>query len=96
MDYNHDSDVFKEYLKKIKNPGEDHCWLCGKTPEHIRQEFFKSKETAAEEFEDVELDDIAIISYKTKKPICAACYFELKRHPDLIQEILERPEDDVW
>ena len=90
------NDIFKEYLDKINDPKEDRCWFCAKTPDMIRSEFFEYMEHPPEGLEDMDLDDIIIMSYKTKKPICAACYFSIKNNPELIQEILDRPEDEIW
>jgi len=47
-------------------------------------------------FEKVEIEDLLIMTYKTKKPVCAGCYFAIKQSPELIQEILEKPEDTIW
>ena len=96
MGFDDAADKFRTYLKKIKDPKEDRCWLCNKTPDMIRQEYFEYMKNPEEGFEDVELDDLLIMTYKTKKPICAACYFAIKQHPDLVKEILSKPEEEVW
>lgn len=89
-------DKFRDYLKRIQDPKDDRCWFCNKTPDQIRQEYYTYMEHPNEEFEDVELDELLIMTYKTKKPICAACYFAIKRNPDLINEILDTPEQELW
>jgi len=94
--HHHAKDPFQEYLNKIKDIKDDKCWLCGKTPDQIRQEFYEYMRQPDREFDEIDLDDLIIMTYKTKKPICAACYFAIKRNPQLVREILERPEGDVW
>ena len=90
------SDMFREYLKKVKDIKEDHCWFCSKTPDQIRHEFFEYMKHPAEEYEDLDVEDLIIMTYKLKKPVCASCYFAIKNNPQLVQEILEKPEDEVW
>ena len=90
------SDNLREYLSKIKDTKDDHCWFCNKTPDMIREEFYQYMEHPKEEFEDLELDDIATITYKTKRPVCAGCYFAIKRNASLIQEILNKSDDEIW
>lgn len=86
----------QEYLRKITDPKEDKCWFCQKTPDQIRQEFYEYMKNPPEEFEEMDLDDIIIMSYKTQKPICASCYFTIKRNPELIREIFEKPSNEIW
>ena len=90
------SDMFREYLKKIQDIKEDHCWFCNKTPDQIRQDFFEYMKHPAEEFEDLELDDLIIMTYKLKRPVCASCYFAIKQNPELVKEILSKPEEEIW
>lgn len=89
-------DKFREYLKKIQDVKEDKCWFCNKTPHKIRAEFFEYMKDPPEGLENLELEDLIIMTYKTKKPVCAGCYFAIKKSPELVKEILEKPEDKVW
>jgi hypothetical protein len=50
----------------------------------------------SKEFEDINIDDLIIMTDKTQKPVCASCYFAIKNNPELINEIFERPEDEIW
>ncbi len=90
------SDKFREYLKKIQDIKDDRCWFCNKNPDKIRAEFFECMKDPPEEFEELDLEDLLIMTYKTKKPVCAGCYFAIKQSPELIKEILEKPKEDVW
>ncbi len=96
MSYNSPSERFKEYLRKIDDPNKDKCCLCGKSPDQIRCEFEKYMQNPSLEYEDLDLDDILIMTYKTKKPVCAGCYFSIKQNPELVQEILDKPEEEIW
>ena len=87
---------FKAYLSKIKDVKDDKCWLCAKTPSQIRNEFYEYMKHPQEEFEDLDFDDIVVMTYKLKKPICAACYFTIKKNHVLVKEILDKPEDKIW
>ena len=84
------------YLKKIKDVQHDRCWFCGKNPDQIREEFYQAKNDPDKGFDQFEIEDIVMITYKTKRPICASCYFTIKKNPDLIKEILSKPQKDVW
>jgi len=90
------SNRFRDYLNKISDIEDDRCWYCKKSPEDIKQEYYDYMKNPAEEFEEFNIDDISIMSYKLKKPICAGCYFTMKKNPKLIKEVLEKPEDEVW
>lgn len=87
---------FREYLKKIKDVEEDKCAFCRKTPHEIRKEYFEYMKNPNKEFEDVNLDDLIIMTYKLNKPVCAGCYFSIKSNPKLVKEVMESPEEDVW
>ncbi len=84
------------YLNKIKDVKDDKCWLCYKTPDKIREEFFEYMKHPSKDFENLQLEDVVIMTYKTKLPICAGCYFTIKQHADLIQEILEKSDEEIW
>ena len=87
---------FREYLDKIKNNNQDRCWFCNKSPDEIRAEYYEYMKHPTEEFEDIEIDDLIIMTYKMQKPVCAGCYFTVKKNPELIKEIFERPEEEIW
>jgi len=89
-------DALKDYLNKITDLEDDCCWLCGKTLDQIRSEYFEYMKHPSEEFADLTLDELVIMTYKTQKPICAGCYFSIKENAELVKEILDRPQEDVW
>lgn len=89
-------DSFNIYLNKIKDVSHDRCWMCGRTPDEIRDQFLTAKSDPERGVEHFELEDIVIMTYKTRVPICASCYFTIKKHPHLIQEILKKSVDEVW
>ncbi len=84
------------YINRIDDPNEDRCWLCNKSPEQIRAQYYEYMQNPSREFTDIDIDDLMIMTYKTLKPICAGCYFALKKNPVLIQEIFDKPVEDVW
>lgn len=90
------SDRFKEYLERIEDVSQDRCWLCCKTPDDIKREYYEYMKDPDEGFEEMDIDDIIIMTYKLQKPICAGCYFTIKNNPDLIKEIQTKPQDEVW
>ncbi len=90
------ADSFKEYLNKIHDIKDDKCWFCKKTPDQIRHEFLEFKKDPEKGLDQFELDDLIIMTYKTKKPICASCYFTIKKNPDLVKEIVNRSMDEIW
>ena len=90
------SNRFKDYLDKIKNDKQIRCVFCNKSADDIRAEYYQYMKNPSEEFEDINIDDLSMLSNKTQKPVCASCYFTIKGNPGLIKEILERPEDEIW
>jgi len=90
------SNRFKNYLDKIQNDNEIRCAFCNKSPEDIRSEYYEYMKDPSEEFEDINIDDLIIMTEKTQKPVCAGCYFSIKKNPKLVEEIFERPEDEIW
>ena len=89
-------DAFKEYLKKVQSIEDDQCWICGKTPDVIKAEFYERMKDPPEGMEHLTIDDILIMTYKTKHPLCASCYFTIKQNPGLIREVLEKPDNEIW
>jgi len=96
MEFESSSNRFKKYLDKIKDDDEKRCFFCNKTPDDIRAEYYQYMMDPDAEFDDVPLDELIIMTDKLKKPVCAGCYFNIKDNPELIEEIFNRPEDEVW
>ena len=90
------SNRFKNYLDKLQNDDQVRCAFCNKSPEDIRAEYYEYMKDPSEEFEDINIDDLIIMTEKTQKPVCAGCYFSIKKNPKLVEEIFERPEDEIW
>jgi len=90
------SNRFRDYIEKIKNDNKNRCAFCNKTPDDIRAEYYEYMKNPSKQFEDINIDDMIIMSEKLQKPVCASCYFTIKKNPALIKEIFERPEDEVW
>jgi len=90
------SNRFRNYLDKIQNDDQVRCAFCNKSPEDIRAEYYEYMKNPSEEFEDINIEDVIIMTEKTQKPVCAGCYFSLKKNPKLVEEIFERPEDEIW
>jgi len=87
---------FHDYLDNMKDYNQGKCWFCNKDEEDIKREYFEYMKNPDQNFEDVNFEDLIIITYKLKKPVCAGCYFSIKKNPSLVKEIMDRPEDDVW
>jgi len=96
MDYDCIAKKFQEYLNRIKEIGEDRCWICKRTLDELRNDFYESKKNPPKGTEEIDLDDILLLSYKTKHPICFNCYYTIRQDPELIKEIADKPEDEVW
>jgi len=90
------SNRFKNYLDKLQNDDQIRCAFCNKSPEDIRAEYYEYMKNPSEEFEDINIDDLIIMTEKTQKPVCAGCYFSIKKNPKLVDEIFERPEEEIW
>jgi len=90
------SNRFKNYLDKLQNDDQVRCAFCNKSPEDIRAQYYEYMKNPSEEFEDINIDDLIIMTEKTLKPVCAGCYFSIKKNPKLVEEIFERPEDEIW
>lgn len=90
------SNRFRDYLDKIKDDDQQRCEFCNKSPDDIRAEYYEYMKDPSEEFEDISIDELSIMTDKTQKPVCAGCYFTIKKNPELIKEILERPEEEIW
>jgi hypothetical protein len=87
---------FKDYLEKIKEDDEQRCWFCNKSAADIIAEYEEYMQNPDVKFDNVDKEDLIIMTFKTKKPICAGCYFAIRENQELIDEIFERPEDEIW
>ena len=96
MEFESSSNRFKKYLGKIKDNKEKRCFFCYKSPDDIRAEYYKYMMDPDAEFDDVPLDELIIMTDKLIKPVCAGCFFNIKDNPELIEEIFNQPEDEVW
>ncbi|MDP2654626.1 MAG: hypothetical protein Q8Q08_11440 [Candidatus Omnitrophota bacterium] len=90
------SQKLQDYLNKISDIKDDHCWFCQKTPDQIRAQFLEYLQKNPDKADEIDLDDVIMISYRTKKPICASCYFVIRDNPELVREILHKSPDKVW
>jgi hypothetical protein len=76
-------DKFQEYFSALDRAGgEDRCYLCRRTSKEVKH-FFGFDEDG-EPFdielfglEDVRLNDVDIISYRGRRPVCAICQLNL-------------------
>ena len=74
---------FQEYFSALDRAGgEDRCYLCRRTAKEVKH-FFGFDEDG-EPFdielfglEDVRLNDVDIISYRGRRPVCAICQLNL-------------------
>lgn len=96
MDYNCIAKKFQEYLNKIREIEEDRCWICNRTPDKLRNDFYDYKKNPPKGCEEIDLDDIFLLTYKTQHPICFNCYIAIRQNSELIKEIVNKPEDEVW
>lgn len=87
---------FRDYLDNKGNDDQVRCAFCNKTRNDILREYEEYMENPSQEFEDLTLDDLIIMTEKLQKPVCAGCYFAIKNNVDLVNEIFDRPEDEVW
>ena len=90
------SNRFRDFLDKKKDDNEKRCWFCNKTKEDIKGEYFKYMMKSEVEFDHVSFDEMIVMTDKLKKPVCAGCYFNIIDSEDLIDEIFNKPEGEVW
>ncbi|HLF18973.1 MAG TPA: hypothetical protein VI749_08830 [Candidatus Omnitrophota bacterium] len=90
------SNRFGKFLDKTREGEEKRCWFCNKTEEDIKGDYYKYMMKSEVEFDDVPLDELIIMTDKLQKPVCAGCYFNIKDSVELIEEIFNKPEDEVW
>ena len=86
---------FKQFLDKPNDDGK-RCWICNKSEEEIRQNFMEAMKRPENIGKEIDLEDVLFMSYKTKKPICAGCYFQLRNNEELVDEIFQLPEEEIW
>jgi len=96
MDYECIAKKFQEYLNRIKEISEDRCCICNRTPDKLRNDFYEYKRNPPKGMEEVGLDEILFLSYRTKRPICFSCYYGIRQNPELVKEISDKSEDEVW
>ena len=89
------SNRFKQLLDKPNDDGK-RCWLCNKSEDDIRADYQEAMKKPENIGKEIDMDSVLIMSFKTKKPICAGCYFQLRENDELVDEIFERSENDVW
>jgi len=87
---------FQQYLSKINEISEDKCCICKRTPEELKKNFFKYAKSNSGVVTESDLDEVFLLSYKTKRPVCFVCYYGIKQNPELTREILEKHEDEIW
>ncbi len=90
------SNRFDEIFDKQREDDHKRCWFCNKTEDDIKAEYFKYIVKQDVAFNDVPFDDLIVLTDKLQKPVCAACYFNIRESGELIEEIYNKPEDEVW
>jgi len=89
------SNRFSDMMDKSKED-EKRCWFCNKSEDEIRADYMESMKKPENIGKEIDMDDVLIMSYKTIKPICAGCYFQMKGNRELVDEIFQRPEEEIW
>ncbi len=89
------SNRFKYFLDKTPDDGK-RCFFCNKSEDEIRAEYLEAMKKPENAGKEIDIDDVLIMTYKTKKPVCAGCYFQLRENEDLVDEIFQRPEEEIW
>jgi hypothetical protein len=87
---------FKNLSEKPQDDDQKRCWICNKSEADIRADFMKYMSQPENADNDIKWEDLVVISYKTKQPICAGCFFHMKKNKDLLEEMFKRPEEDIW
>ena len=87
---------FRDFLDKAKDDDQARCWFCNKSEDDIRQEYIEHMNQPENADEDIEMDDLTIMSYKMERPICAGCFFQMKNNKELVDEVFQRPEEEIW
>ena len=87
---------FRDLLDKAKDDDQARCWFCNKSEDDIRAEYIEHMNQPENADEDIEMDDLIIMSYKMKKPICAGCFFQMKNNKELVDEIFRSLEEEIW
>ncbi|MDE0892859.1 MAG: hypothetical protein OSB14_11805 [Planctomycetota bacterium] len=72
-------DKFQEYFSALdRSGGEDRCYLCRRTSKEVKHFFGFDEDgdpfdSALYGLEDVNLNEVDIMSYRGRRPICAIC-----------------------
>ena len=90
------SNRFRQYLDEMQKGSEIRCAFCNKSPDDIRAQYYEYMKDPSKEFEDIDIDELIIMTEKMQKPVCAGCYFAIKNNPKLVKEIFDKPEEEVW
>lgn len=96
MDYDCIAKKFQEYLSRINDIKEDRCWICRRTPDRLRNDFYDFKKDPPKGCEEIDLDDVFTLTYRIQHPVCFSCYISIKQNPELIKEIMNKSEDEIW
>lgn len=96
MRYECIANKFQQYLSKINKISEDKCCICNRTSEELKKNFYEYAKNNVGVVTESDLDEIFLLSYKTNRPVCFACYYGIKQNPELIRGILEKHENEIW
>lgn len=72
-------DKFQEYFSALDRAGgEDRCYLCRRTAKEVKHFFGFDEDgepfdSALFGIEDVSLNEVDIMSYRGRRPVCAIC-----------------------
>ena len=72
-------DKFQEYFSALDRAGgEDRCYLCRRTSKEVKHFFGFDEDgepfdSALFGIEDVSLNEVDIMSYRGRRPVCAIC-----------------------
>jgi hypothetical protein len=72
-------DKFQEYFSALDRAGgEDRCYLCRRTAKEVKHFFGFDEDgepfdSALFGLEDVSLNEVDIMSYRGRRPVCAIC-----------------------
>jgi len=89
------SNRFKEFFDQQRDD-QKRCWFCNKTEDDIKAEYFKYIMKQDVPFNDIPWEELVVMTGKLQKPVCAACYFNIRESGELIEDIFNKPEDEVW
>jgi len=76
-------DKFQEYFSALdRSGGEDRCYLCRRTSKEVKHFFGFDEDGEAFDvelfgLEDVNLNEVDIMSYRGRRPVCAVCQLNI-------------------